>query len=85
MSDENTYAPQVIDTLVWLGRLANGRSDQLRGAVAKAVAAFYSEQPDYALKEGEFTTERFIVRIVYLFECLCRTTDDKADIQCCLS
>lgn len=53
MSDENTYAPLVIDTLSWLGRLTKGKSDQLRGAVAKAVAAFYSEQPNHALKEGE--------------------------------
>ncbi len=53
MSDENMYAPQVIDTLSWLGRLAKGKSDPLRARVAKAVAAFYSEQPNHALKQGE--------------------------------
>lgn len=53
MSDENIYAPQVIETLSWLGRLAKGKSDTLRGRVAKAVAAFYSEQPNHALKQGE--------------------------------
>lgn len=53
MSDENIYAPQVIETLSWLGRLAKGKSDPLRGRVAKAMAAFYSEQPNHALKQGE--------------------------------
>ena len=56
-SDENTYAPQVIETLAWLGRLAKGQHDQLRGGVAKAVAAFYSEQPNHALKQGSYTIE----------------------------
>ena len=58
MSDENTYAPQVIETLSWLGRLANGKSDQLRGGVAKAVAAFYSEQSNHALKQGMYACLR---------------------------
>jgi len=51
-SDENTYAPNVIEVMVLLGKLAKGSSDPLRREVARAVAAFYSEQPDQAHLEG---------------------------------
>ena len=51
-SDENTYAPNVIEIMVLLGKLAKGSSDPLRREVARAVAAFYSQQPDQAHLEG---------------------------------
>ena len=38
-----------------LGKLAKGSSDALRWEVARAVAAFYSKQPDEAHLEGEET------------------------------
>ena len=53
VSDENTYAPSVIETMALLGKLAKGSSDALRWEVARAVAAFYSKQPDKAHLEGE--------------------------------
>ena len=55
VSDENTYAPSVIETMALLGKLAKGTSDALRWEVARAVAAFYSKQPDEAHLEGEET------------------------------
>lgn len=53
VSDENTYAPSVIETMALLGKLAKGSSDALKWEVARAVAAFYSKQPDKAHLEGE--------------------------------
>lgn len=55
VSDENAYAPSVIETMALLGKLAKGSSDALRWEVARAVAAFYSKQPDEAHLEGEET------------------------------
>ena len=51
-SDENTYAPQVIETLALLGQLAKGSNDSVRAHVAKAVGSFYTGQPNLAHKEG---------------------------------
>lgn len=67
MSDENTHAPKVIEIMSWLGRLAKGKSDQLRGAVAKAVAAFYSEQPNHALKQG---TSNLQLKKLCMYACI---------------
>lgn len=53
VSDENTYAPSVIETMALLGTLAKGSSDALRLEVARAVATFYSKQPDEAHLEGK--------------------------------
>ena len=51
-SDENTCAPNVIEVMVPLGKLAKGSSDPLRREVARAVAAFFSRQQDQAHLEG---------------------------------
>ena len=51
-SDENTYAPQVIEVLTTLGELVCMDSEQVRAEVAKAVAAFSTEQSNRALTEG---------------------------------
>ena len=51
-SDENTYAPQVIELLTMLGELVCMDSEPVRAEVAKAVAAFSAEQSNHALIEG---------------------------------
>jgi len=53
-SDENTYAPNVIQVMVLLDKLAKGSSDPLRREVARAVSAFFSQQPDQAHVEGGY-------------------------------
>ena len=51
-SDENTYAPCVIETLSLLGTLMKIESDPLRQQVAQAVADFYTAEPNEAQAEG---------------------------------
>lgn len=51
-SDENTYAPQVVEVLTTMGHLVCGENEPVRVQVAKAVAAFCTEQPNQALIEG---------------------------------
>ena len=51
-SDENTYAPQVIEVLTILGELVCMDSEPVRAEVARAVAAFSTEQSNQALMEG---------------------------------
>lgn len=51
-SDENTYAPQVIEALSTLGKLVCINNESVRAEVARAVAAFSTEQPNQALIEG---------------------------------
>ena len=51
-SDENTYAPCVIETLSLLGTLMKFESEPLRQQVAQAVANFYSAESNEALIEG---------------------------------
>ena len=51
-SDENTYAPQVIEVLSTLGELVCMESEPVRTEVARAVAEFSTEQSNQALMEG---------------------------------
>ena len=51
-SDENTYAPQVIEVLTTLGELVCMDSESVRAEVARAVAVFSTEQSNQALIEG---------------------------------
>ena len=52
-SDENTYAPCVIETLSLLGSLSVGlTSEPLRQQVAQTVANFYRAESNLARDEG---------------------------------
>ena len=54
ISDENTFTSQVLQTLALLGQLALTGNDTVTVAVAKAIAAFHSEEPNRAFIEGYF-------------------------------
>lgn len=53
-SDENTYAPCVIETLSLLGTLMKFESEPLRQQIAQAVADFCSEESNDAHTEGQW-------------------------------
>ena len=52
ISDENNFTSQVLQTLSLLGQLALTGNDPITIAVAKAIAAFHSEDPNRAFMEG---------------------------------
>ena len=52
-SDENTYAPCVIETFSLLGTLMKFESDPLRQQVAQAVVTFYNAESNEAQAEGQ--------------------------------
>lgn len=52
-SDENSYAPCVIETLSLLGTLMKFESEPLRQQVAHAIADFYTSESNQALAEGK--------------------------------
>lgn len=52
-SDENMYAPCVIETLSLLGALMKFESEPLRQQVAHAIADFYTAESNKALAEGK--------------------------------
>ena len=54
LSDENTYAADVLQTLTLLGQLAvsSAGDGQITVAVARAISSFHSEEPNRAFLEG---------------------------------
>lgn len=68
-SDENTYAPQVIEVLTTLGELVCMDSEPVRAKVARAVAAFSTEQSNKALIEGMTHKQNNIIIILYITDC----------------
>jgi hypothetical protein len=64
-SDENTYAPCVIETLSLLGTLVKFESEPLRQQVAQTIADFYTAESNEALVEGlQATTTTYNVALV---------------------
>lgn len=55
ISDENTYTSHVLQTLTLLGQFVAAGEERVAPAIAKAIASFYTEDPNQALLEGKFT------------------------------
>ena len=51
-SDENTYAPQIIEILTTLGQLVCGENESVMAQVAKTATSFCTEQTNQAQIEG---------------------------------
>lgn len=54
-SDENTYAPQIIEVLTTLGQLVCGENEQVMIQVAKTVMSYCTKQTNQAQIEGIYT------------------------------
>jgi hypothetical protein len=52
LSDENNYTADVLQTLSLIGQFVMSGDQQVTSAVAKTVAAFYTEEPNRAFLEG---------------------------------
>lgn len=52
-SDENTYAPQMIEMLTTFGQLVCGENDAVRAQIAKTIASFYTQKSSEVPIEGE--------------------------------
>ncbi len=52
MSDESTYATNVLQILTLLGQIAVHSNDSVRIVVSQSLSAFYTEIPNDAFLEG---------------------------------
>lgn len=89
-SDENNYATHVLQTLSLLSTLALTGVNNIITAVAKAIASFYSMDPNLALLEGKgsiLTESKCLICAcvrVCAYPCVyVRATDDESIFQCC--
>lgn len=58
VTDDNTHTAQVLQVLMLLGQFAAAGGDSIAATVAKAVASFYTEEPNQALMEGKSLSEQ---------------------------
>lgn len=66
-SDENIYAPCVIETLSLLGTLIKFESEPLRQQVARAIADFYTAESNQALAEGKMVDVKLAQFAIFLY------------------